>query len=1403
MQHVSTQGSDVADRLSRPSQTESARSPAIALSAAQTEIWLAQSLASDSPIYTLAQRATLPGDLDVTRFEQALRATVDETDCLHVQFVLHEAGPLQIQGIPSQWRLEGERRVGLPLSEIDNAIRDALREPLSLAGGALFRLFLFRRQDGVWEYCQLFHHITMDGASCVLFGARVAEHYATLAREGRPAPRRFEAFASLLSADDHYRRSDQAEEDRRYWRESLADVDDEVEGQGIKAPYAPILQTTLISAMQTAQLKAIAAASGTTLARVFCAVAAVLSSIRKDADDTVIGFAVAARPDVQTRNIPGAVSNVVALRSRVPRGIRWRELISSMADQVKEALRHQRTRLEDVRRDLGLFGRGGQLTSILVNYSGFYGPIRFGTSTVRLRNMGNGPIDDLAIVVYHHPGDDEILIDFKANGSRRGAADLAQFRRQFHSLLDALIAEPDAPVESASFLDPAEHEQILTTWNDTRNDLPDATLPDLFAAAVQRARTDIAIVASEASFSYGDIDKHTDRLARALIDLGAGPETRIAVAMRRSEQLILALLAILKTGAAYLSLDLDSPRDRLAFVLADADPIAVVTSESDRSIIESLASPELLCDRLVVLDGSDMIRDRNPSRDAPVTDAARRCRLLPDHPAYVCYTSGSTGRPKAVIVTHRDVADLVRERRWLHARRVRTLVHSPVAFDASTYEIWVPLLNGGSVVVASPGAIDSRALQAVIAAHRVTDLWLTAGLFHAIADESPTAFAGLREVVAGGDVLSPDAINKVRKACPDLRVANGYGPTETTTFCTTHRMTAPLDEAQPVPIGRPLDNVQAYVLDRRLRALPAGIVGELYIAGAGLARGYWGRPDLTSERFVACPFGPGGQRMYRTGDRALWHQDGYLIFAGRADSQFKLRGFRIEPREIEAALARFGIGQSVVVLHKGSSGRDLLVAYVVDQGTEPQELRRQLATQLPQYMVPATIVRLDALPLTPNGKLDRRRLPAPSFASQEPAAPRTAMEEVIGRLFADALQLGQVGIHDNFFDDLGGNSLLALRIAGAIRRDTGAEIAANAMFTAPTVALLARHVESSNSPAASALAAPAVHAPAEQVAATLTLSGIETILQARFCNEPPVAKAFVATVTEEGDQFLLFSPGERRDADRTEVAFPLGSISKFLVSLLLGLMEQSGRISIHAPLGGRVPDHWRLPRGLAEGISMADLATHTSGLPAYVKELENCSEDGLRDYLETFQGDLSDRAYEYCTLGTSLLGFALRHQEADDYLKVLKRYLLDPLGMTNTVSRTRKTLPDGTPETGFHFYECSAAMAASIDDLHRILAAFLAQESSPAKSALARMLTVSRPTGMPELDMTIGLRSRTTHGDHLLYHGGGGPGYRAFFGLAPRTSKGIVILTNREIHIGDIGQHWLSPAYPLAVRRQT
>ncbi|MGL4961012.1 MAG: amino acid adenylation domain-containing protein, partial [Inquilinus sp.] len=542
-----------------------------------------------------------------------------------------------------------------------------------------------------------------------------------------------------------------------------------------------------------------------------------------------------------------------------------------------------------------------------------------------------------------------------------------------------------------------------------------------------------------------------NRLAHRLIALGAGPETLVGLCLERSVEMVVGLLAILKAGAAYLPLDPGYPEERLGFMLEDAAPRLVLTAGAAGRALPGDAP-------LLRLDDPDLQAGLARGPETNPADADRSQALLPLHPAYVIYTSGSTGKSKGVVVSHQDVVELASDHHWQDGAQKRVLLHSPHTFDAATYEIWVPLLNGGTVVAAPPGDFDSESLRRTILATDITGIFLTTGLFSLLAEIDPHCLAGLHAIWTGGDIASPQAFQNILDHCPRSELVHVYGPTETTTFATCHRVRSLETLTKSISIGSPLDNTYVYVLDGGLRPVPVGVSGELYIAGAGLARGYLNRPGLTSERFVACPYGPAGSRMYRTGDLARWRPDGTLDFMGRADDQVKIRGFRIEPGEVSAALSSHpAVGQAAVIAREDHPGQKQLVGYVVAAAgaaaPEAAELRRHVGQRLPEHMVPAAVVVVAALPLTTNGKLDRRALPAPNFTPAANRGPRTPQETVLCDLFAEVLGAERVGIDDNFFE-IGGDSILSIQLVSRARR-AGLAIAARDLFQHPAVAGLA------------------------------------------------------------------------------------------------------------------------------------------------------------------------------------------------------------------------------------------------------------------------------------------------------------------------------------------------------------
>ncbi|GAA3776544.1 hypothetical protein GCM10022403_009150 [Streptomyces coacervatus] len=1018
------------------------------VSVAQRSMWFGQRLDPAGPAYNVGEYTEIHGPVDPVRFREAVEQVVAATETLRVRFAADDDSVRQLVETDPAWDLpvvdladEPEPRSAAQAWMIAD-----FATPFDLERSPLFRYTLLKLADDHWIWYQPYHHIAVDGYSCSLIASRVADAYTALVA-GTPHTPPLSPLAPLAEADEAYRAGERHASDREFWTTALADRPEPV-SLSARPPHVAghFLRRTGHLPQNAGDLVHQAAEeAGTRWSRVLLAATAAYLHRLTGARDIVLGLAVTARESETELATPGMASNVLPLRLSVRPDTAAHDLVRQAASATRELLAHQRHRGEDLRRELDWPQGGRRFFGPVVNIMAFGPELRFAGHATTRHNLSTGPVEDLAVNVYDRADRHGFRIDLDAGPGHYRDAELTAHHRRFTRFVEHFAAAvvADAPVGRVEVTLPEERAEAQLAGPPASGAA--ATVPELFAARVAAAPEATAIIQGERTTTYRQLNARANRLAHRLIALGVRPEDRVAVLMGRSDSLLTALLAVLKTGGAYVGLDPRAPAARARHILA----------ETGANVLLADTVPTESYDGTVVVSADDPTLAAEPDTDPAVP-------LDPVQLAYVSYTSGSTGIPKGVAVTHLDVTALAADSAFGEGGHARVLVHSPTAFDASTYEMWVPLLNGGTAVVAGPDEdVDAHVVARLTERHGLTALWLTAGLFRLAAEEDPGCFAGLRQVWTGGEAVPADAVRRVLAACPGLTVTDGYGPTETTAFATSRPCTANTLVPDPLPIGRPLDGMRTYVLDSALQPLPPGTVGELYVAGPGVARGYLGRPGATAERFVADPYGPPGARMYRTGDHARVTPDGELEFHGRADGQIKLRGFRIEPGEIETALAAHPeVTQAVAVIREVRPGDRRLVAYAVcaeGTTTASDALRDHLAACLPDFMVPSAVVVLDRLPLTPNGKLDRASLPAPPAAAapQPHAAPRTPHEQLLCALFADVLGLPEVGPRDGFFA-LGGHSLLALRLLGRIRSVLGVELALRDVFQAPTPTGLAR-----------------------------------------------------------------------------------------------------------------------------------------------------------------------------------------------------------------------------------------------------------------------------------------------------------------------------------------------------------
>ncbi|MEU0842433.1 non-ribosomal peptide synthase/polyketide synthase [Streptomyces sp. NPDC005962] len=876
------------------------------------------------------------------------------------------------------------------------------------------------------------HHLMLDGWSTGQIFAEVCEHYAALT-EGRtvspPARRPFRDFLRWLREQDQERAE-------RHWRDVLAGF-----GARTPLPYdrppreahratSGALTRLELTVEVSARLRETARGRGLTVNTVVQGAWALLLSRYGGERDVVFGTTASGRPDglpgVET--MVGMFINTVPTRAVADGGREVAGWLRELQEQQSESRRFDFVSLARIQALSELPAAEGLFDSMVVFENYPFDEESASGAGIAIREVRAEDATNFPLCLRAYLGD-RLGFDIAYDPALFDAATARRAARHLETLLTGIADGAGRTLDELRLLTGAEERRAVREWNDTARPLPRGSLAELFAEQAARTPEAIAVTDGGTGLSYRDLDAWAGQLAAVLAESGVGAEERVALLMDRSAELVVAQLAVVRAGGVYVPVDARAPGARQRVLLEQTGAKTVLTAD-------------------------DVTAVRGGGRTPPAVPVDR------DNLAYVMFTSGSTGVPKAVGVRHRDVAALAFHRAFDGGGHARVPLHSPVAFDAATYEVWVPLLRGGQVVVAPPGELDAAGLRRLVAGHGVTGLWLTAGLFRLLAQDAPECFAGLREVWTGGDVVPAAAVRRVLAACPGLTVVDGYGPTETTTFATAFPMSRADEVPDVVPIGGPLDNMRVYVLDARLRTVPPGVVGELFVAGEGVARGYLGRSGATAAAFLADPYGPAGERMYRTGDLARRRADGTVEFVGRADHQVKVRGFRIEPGEVENVLtAHPSVADAAVVAREDRPGVKRLVAYVVPGGhraVDGAELRTHAAAALPDYMVPSAIVLLDALPLSRNGKLDRAALPAPDHTPDRAAyvAPRDEAERRTARILAEVLGVEQVGAEDDFFV-LGGDSILSIRLTSRLREAFGAEVSPRLVFSHSTVAALA------------------------------------------------------------------------------------------------------------------------------------------------------------------------------------------------------------------------------------------------------------------------------------------------------------------------------------------------------------
>ena len=1030
------------------------------LSFSQERLWFLDQLGLMGSAYNLPLALRLSGPLNQPALEYSFAALVSRHENLRTRFEAVAEQPVQVIEPPGKFKLQCVTLETIEPAqreaEVQRLIQHEVETPFDLTRDAPLRVMLLTLSAEEHALLVMMHHIISDGWSLGILVRELSELYAAHV-QGRPAnlaalPVQYADYALWQR---QWLQGEVLAKQLRYWRERLSGAPEVLQLPSDRprpavASYRGAVMRFELPGALSRGLKELARREGGTLYMVLLAAYQVLLSRYSGQKDIVVGSPIAGRTHQQTEGLIGFFVNMLALRTDLSGEPSFRELLSRVKEVTLGAYAHQELPFE-------------KLVAELQPERDLSRPPIFQV-VLALQNLPHESLD-LAGITWRRTGAEHKTAQFDLSlHVAETAAGMAAFFEyatdlfdratiermveHFQRLLTGIVVDPQCRISALPLLSEREQQELLHEWNDTAVMYPqERGLHELFSEQAARTPKAIALVYEGQQLSYAQLEARSNQLAHHLIGLGVGPEVIVGLCVHRSIEMVVGMLGILKAGGAYLPLDPEYPPQRLTYMLQDAGVSVVLTQASLR---ERLG----LAGMAVCLDNDRALFEQQPS-------TAPSSRVCAQNLAYVMYTSGSTGQPKAVSVSHRNVVRLVIGSNYIQISAQDVFLQlAPPVFDAATFEIWGALLWGAQLVLYAEPQVDLQQLSRVIEERQVSVLWLTAGLFQQMVDEYPQALSGLRYLLAGGDVLSVSHVRQVQQL-GGCRLINGYGPTEGTTFSVCYEVPPRLELPGTVPIGRPISNTRVYVLDEWLQPVPRGVVGELYIGGAGISRGYLGRAALTAQRFIADPFGS-GERLYRSGDLVRYGAEGTLEFIGRADQQVKIRGYRVELGEIEAALLEIpGVKQAVVLARQEQPGDKRLVAYVVGaHENDVAVLRDQLKRQLPEHMVPAVYVVLDALPLTRHGKVDRGRLPSPpdQASTREYVPPRNPIEAALAEIWAEVLRVDRVGVHDDFFE-LGGHSLLATRVVSRVRAALQVDLPLRTLFEQPTVERLAEQVD--------------------------------------------------------------------------------------------------------------------------------------------------------------------------------------------------------------------------------------------------------------------------------------------------------------------------------------------------------